>query len=297
MKETAGFESAAALLPPDMRIAALALPEIVRRDAEELRLRAGRPPTASCGQSETPVCRREVTHRDLDTLLETATRASAHTALAGIASGFVTVRGGCRVGLCGEAVMRDGEVRSLRDLSSASVRIPREARGCADGLLSRLGADGLRDTLIISPPGAGKTTLLREMVRRLSDGGARVSLIDERGEVAGVWEGEPVFDVGRRTDVMTGAPKAAAATMLIRAMTPEFLAMDEITSPDDILAAEIAAGCGVSLIATAHAKGADELNVRPLYRRLLALGVFRRAIVVSRTELGRSYTVKELKAE
>lgn len=295
MRDTAGFENAAALLPPDIRAAALALPAEERVRAEELRLRGGQAPALALPEGERPYMPgRTVAPRDLDGLLETATRASAHTALSAVAAGFITVKGGCRVGLCGEAVLRDGQVAGLRRLSSVSVRIPRQARGCADGVWPALLAGGFRDTLLLSPPGAGKTTLLRELVRRLSDGGARVALADERGEVAGVWEGLPMLDVGVRTDIVTGAPKKQAAMMLLRAMTPDILAMDEITSPEDVDAVEAAAGCGVRLLATAHARSADELWRRPVYVRLLELGIFSRFVTISRKDGGRFYAVGEM---
>jgi stage III sporulation protein AA len=293
MKEWDGFTSAAALLPPPMRERAMALGADKRARAEELRLRVGRPASVLLPEGELPFAP-AVTARELDTVLETATRASAHTALTSVASGYVTVRGGCRVGLCGEAAVSCGEVQSLRRLSSLSIRVAREATGCADGVWPYLTRGGFRDTLLLSPPGGGKTTLLRELCRLLSDGGTRVSLIDERGEVAAVWEGEPLFDVGARTDVMTGAPKRAAALMLLRAMSPQVLAMDEITSPEDVEVAALAAGCGVLLLATAHARSVDELRVRPLYRSLLELGVFRRAVVIGRGGTQREYETEDL---
>lgn len=291
MRSGSEFEEAAALLPADIREEALTLPKDVRRRAEELRLRAGREPIVILSDGERALRCRRVAVRDLDSILETATRASAHTALSSVASGFVTVRGGCRVGLCGEAVVKDGSVTGIRRLSAVSLRIPREVRGCADGLVGSLISGGFRDTLIISPPGAGKTTLLRELVRLLSEGGSRVSLIDERGEVAGVWEGVPELDVGRRTDVMTGAPKQEAAVMLIRAMSPEILAADEITSPEDIDAVAVAAGCGVRLLATAHAGGARELLKRPVYAKLMALGVFKKCVIIRKCGAVREYEV------
>ena len=176
MRDSEGFENAAALLPLDMRSDVLALPEGLRAGAEELRLRAGRRLSLAMPEGESPVGKRTVTPRDLDTVLENATRASAHTALESVASGFVTVRGGCRVGLCGETVVREGGVRSIRRLSSLGIRIPRQHRGCAAEVYARLLELGLPDTLIVSPPGAGKTTLLRELVRLVSEGGRRVSL-------------------------------------------------------------------------------------------------------------------------
>ena len=294
MRDNEGFDNAAGLLPQDMRQTLSALPGSARACAEELRLRSGRRPSLLLAEGESPFGDRAVQPRDLDTVLENATRASAHTALECVAAGFVTVRGGCRVGLCGETVVREGGVRSIRRLSSLSIRIPRQHRGCAGEIYARMLELGLPDTLIISPPGAGKTTLLRELVRLASEGGRRVSLIDERAEIAGVWDGSPLFDIGPCTDVMTGAPKPEAAAMLIRAMSPQILAMDEITTPADVEAARLATGCGVKLLATAHAGSARELAARPVYRKLLEDGVFSAAVIIERRGGSRHYRLEEL---
>ncbi|HBR08362.1 MAG TPA: stage III sporulation protein AB [Clostridiales bacterium] len=293
MRSEDGFNRAAALLPQEIRAAAMALPGNVKARAEELRLRAGREVFVCLADGERALGCRKAEVRDLECVLETATRASAHTALSATAAGFVTVRGGCRVGLCGEAVVKGGTVAGIRRLSAVSLRIPREVKGCADAIFDRLTDGGFRDTILVSPPGAGKTTLLRELVRRISENGARVALIDERGEVAGVWEGVPELDVGRRTDVMTGAPKGEAAMMLIRAMTPEILAADEITSPEDVEAMAAAAGCGVRLLATAHAESAGDFASRPIYAGLMALGVFKRVVTIKKRGAVREYEVEE----
>ena len=244
MRGQDSFENAAALMPGDIRDAARALPGGVKAVAEEFRLRTGLPPAVLTQEGERGVVQRAVTVRDLDSLLEAATRASAHTALESVAAGFVTVRGGCRVGLCGTVSESEGRILTIRRLSSAVIRIPREVKGCAGGIYPALTDGGFRDTLIISPPGAGKTTLLRELVRMLSST-YRVGLLDERGEVAGVWEGVPLFNVGPQTDVLTGADKRRGALMLLRSMNPQILAMDEITARGDLDALRTAAGCGV----------------------------------------------------
>lgn len=293
MRDIGAFEKAAALLPPDIRREALALPEPVRDACEELRLRSGRPCAALWTHGEQtfgPALR----PGELDSVLESATRASAHTALAASAAGYVPVRGGLRLELCGEAVVKDGRCAGIRRISSLCLRIPHSVPGCADGVYPALARGGFTDTLIIFPPGAGKTTLLRELVRRLSDAGERVGLADERGEVAGVWESESTFDVGSRTDIMTGAPRADAAMMLLRSMTPQIIAMDEITAAADIDAVLAASGCGVRLLATAHGADAAGIAQRALYGRLLGEGVFRRAVVIERGADGkRRYRVEE----
>ena len=148
--------------------------------------------------------------------------------------------------------------------------------------------------LILSPPGYGKTTFLRECIRQLSDSGKRVSVADERGELAAVHRGVPQFDLGKASDIMSGVPKAQAVMMLLRAMNPQIIAMDEISSPEDVEAAETASGCGVRLIATAHAADKSELYRRPVYKRLLELGVFKNTVVIENRCGRRSYSYEEL---
>lgn len=295
MKTLSGFESAAALLPGEWRAEAMSLPERIKDTAEEFRLRAGRQATVLTREGERPLSERTVTARDLASLLESATRASAHTAMENVASGFVTVRGGCRVGLCGVVSEEAGRVLTLRRLSGAALRIPRQVPGCADGVFAELTRRGFRDTLIVSPPGMGKTTLLRELVRRLSET-HRVSLLDERGEVAGVWDGVPEFDVGAHTDVLTGADKRSGAAMLLRSMNPEILAMDEITARSDLEAVRSGAACGVRILATAHAYTLADMPRRELYREILTMGVFERVVEISADSAGRRYAVREVGA-
>ncbi len=292
---TQEFLRAARLLPPCLRSEVLNLPESATDGAEEIRLRAGRAPSLVISGSEVEILpAHRVTASELQLVLEIATRASAHTYADSIRQGFVTGEGGCRVGLCGTAVTEENRIAGIRRLSSLCIRIPREKRGCADGIIKAL-TDGIfKSTLIVSPPGAGKTTLLRELVRLLSDSGTRISLVDERSEVAGTFEGQPCFDVGARTDVLTGAPKSEGIFLLLRSMAPQLIAFDEITSPEDIEAAETAANCGVTLLATAHGAGIMDLTERALYRRLLDKRIFSRAVIIENIKGKRYYTVEEL---
>lgn len=123
----------------------------------------------------------------------------------------------------------------------------------------------------------------------------RVALADERGEVAALYNGVPQLEVGRRTDVAEGCPKAQGLMLLLRAMNPQVLAVDEITAPEDIKALTAAAGCGVILLATAHGEGRADLERRPLYRPLLEEGLFHRLIHIRREGERRVYTVEELR--
>lgn len=293
------YEDAAAILPNRLRKLALALPEDQRAEAEEFRLRAGRPMTVLLPTGEVPLDA-FVEPEELETLCDLATEFSRYAAAETLREGFLPVRGGFRVGLCGTAVMKDGANTNLKSFSSAVVRIAREQKGIADGLADQLFRDGrFASTLILSPPGGGKTTLLRDLVRQLSEGTAangprRISLIDERGEVAVMYRGEPQMDVGPHTDVLDACPKALGIPIVLRAMNPQIIAVDEITVREDLRAVSMAAGCGVGLLATIHAADLSELEQKPLYRQLLEDRVFHLAVRIVRTETGRAYEVEEL---
>lgn len=299
------LERAAELLPREMRYAVLKLPLQQRAEAEEIRMRAGRGLTICGPTGEYPIVNGQgltVSQSDLRYVLEIATQASAHSALEQIKHGFFTVQGGHRIGLCGTAVMKEGEIANLRELSSLSIRIAKQVPGIGIPVAEQLWEERkFCSTLIISPPGGGKTTLLRDLICCLSDGAEekgipalRVGLADERGEVAAMYGGQPQMRVGLRTDVLDGCPKAAGMLLLLRGMNPQILAADEITSPEDCGALELAANCGVALLATAHSTNRTELLRRPVYRKLLSRGIFQRLVVISMEGGKRTYKVEDL---
>ena len=293
------YRAAAAILPSRLRAAAVAVPEREQAVAEEIRLRAGQLMTILLPDGETPTDAL-IEPEDLETLCDIATEFSRYAAAETLREGFLTVRGGFRIGLCGAAVMKDGANTNLKYLSSAAIRIGRERKGIAEKIMPQLFRDGqFVNTLILSPPGGGKTTLLRDCIRLLSSGvpdyGARrVALIDERGEVAAMLRGQAQLDVGPYTDVLDACPKALGVPIVLRAMNPQIVAVDEITVPEDLRAMSMAAGCGVGLLATVHASDAAELSEKPLYRDLLERRVFRQAVRIIRDADGRRYEAEEL---
>ena len=295
------FQQALACMPPRLRRPLSRLTPKDQAECEEFRLRTGQPLCWVGPEGARPVLEAgvpiPVEQEELRCAVELATQASFHTALEQLCNGFLPLPGGHRMGLCGSAVVRDGRLINLRELSSLSVRIARQVPGVADSLIPRLmGANGLENTLILAPPGQGKTTLLRDLIRGLSSSPYefRVGLADERGEVASLSNGRPQMDIGEHTDVMDGCPKHLALLMLLRGLNPQVLATDEITAPEDVESMLTAAGCGVSLLATAHGSEVADLGRRPVYRRLLEQGLFRRAILIDRQEGRRSYRVEVL---
>jgi stage III sporulation protein AA len=204
--------------------------------------------------------------------------------------GFVTVAGGHRVGLVGKAVVENGRVRHLRDIAGFNVRIARERPGAAKGVLPLLLTGGrLLSTMIVSPPQCGKTTLLRDLVRMVSNGvpelglcPRKVGVVDERSEIAGCVRGVPTLDVGVRTDVLDGCPKAEGMMMMIRAMSPEVLVTDELGRREDALAVQEAAGAGVVLLVTAHGQDLNDVARRPVLSAIVQSGAFDRFVVLSR---------------
>ena len=263
------------------------------RDGEELRLRIGRTPQLLKAGREQPFSDSVVTNAVLQRVLEKATGASLHAVTDALREGYISYRG-LRIGVCGVASAKGGGFEGFRAVSSLAIRIPHEQRGVCETVWPRLFPSGYQNTLIVSPPGFGKTTFLREMIRCLSEEGRRVAVVDERNELSAS-DGEGAqFDLGPCSDVLVGISKQRACSMLLRGMNPQILAMDEISEESDLYTVRQTIGCGVGLLATAHASSAEDLTKRSLYRELLREQVFAKLVVISLENDQRQFAVQAL---
>jgi stage III sporulation protein AA len=269
---------------------------------EEVRIRAGRPLQVVLSQGDAfitsdgmpsadPQLGCQVDPDDLQRTFQLMAKGSVYAWEDEVRSGFLTLQGGHRVGLAGRAVTEHGAIRTLKQVASLNIRIAREVTGSASTLLPRLLTNGrLCSTLLISPPQAGKTTILRDLVRQVSTGvprlalkGLKVGLVDERSEVAGCSGGVPQRDVGPRTDVLDACPKAEGLIMLIRSMSPQVVAVDEIGRPEDAKAVMEALHAGVTVLATAHGQDLADVARRPALAELITVGAFERAVILGRS--------------
>ena len=185
--------------------------------------------------------------------------------------GFITIGNGIRVGICGTAVMKDGEISHIKDISTLSFRIPREVIGCSDELLKLV--HPMSGVLICGAPCSGKTTLIRDMARVLSQR-YRVTLIDERGELSASRGGAAGYDIGF-SDVYLNMPKGEGIIRAVRSLAPHLIVCDELGGEQELESIRYAIRCGAAFIATVHAADLDDLRARPAVRNLLNAGAFR----------------------
>ena len=174
-----------------------------------------------------------------------------------------------------------------------NIRLAHQIPGCADRVMPFIQKkDWISHTLILSPPRCGKTTLLRDIIRQISNGrqgipGKTVGVVDERSELAGCYQGIPQNDLGIRTDVLDGCPKAEGMKMLIRSMSPVVVAVDELGREEDFRAVEDVIHCGCKLITTAHGNSLEDIMEQPLFRKLGEMKIFERYIILGRGKKAR----------
>ncbi|MCD7982241.1 MAG: stage III sporulation protein AA [Clostridiales bacterium] len=211
--------------------------------------------------------------------------------------GFLTVEGGHRIGISGQVLAEEGRIRRIYPVSYLNIRIAAEHKGCAESVFPYLyKQNDFYSTLILSAPGVGKTTLLRDVVRLASDGakgfsGKKVCLVDERSEIAGCIRGVPQNEIGMRTDVLDGCPKAEGMMLMVRSMSPEILAVDEIGGEEDLKALRYALRCGCRAVGTIHSRDLTELRDKPGWRSCLEEKLFSRYVVLNSAVGVRTYHI------
>lgn len=283
-------------LPEKIKIPIMELPRQIRKELEEIRIRAYGSIHILSGSQEITVGLKNdapITGADLETILNNLLDYSYYAYEEELAKGYLTISGGHRIGVCGRAVVDRGRISLIKDISSLNLRRSREIIGAAEPVLPHVLSQDhkLLNTLIISPPKCGKTTLLRDLVRLLSCRGFKVGVCDERSEIAGIRMGKPSYDLGPRTDVMDGCPKAEGMTMLIRAMSPDVVVTDEIGRQADVEAIQNAICSGVNILTTIHGKSYEDTRTSEI-GDLIEKKIFRRLIFL--TDQPRTGTIREV---
>ncbi len=252
---------------------------------QEIRLRVGGEPVLICKDKHIRV-HRAVMKEDLSFCINTASRYSPWSSQT-ISSGYITVQGGHRIGICGAVVSNNGSAINIRDVSSLCIRIARQFPGIGKAASAIKG-----NILILGRPGAGKSTLLRDIIRCKSQMGSVVCVVDERQEIFPCIEGLSCFECGENTDILSGCSKAEGINMAIRAMNPHIIAVDEITAKSDCEALMNAGWCGISLLATAHAANSDDLFKRPVYKPLVDSKLFNTLLILQMDKSWRAERVQ-----
>lgn len=258
---------------------------------QEIRLRIGQPLIIVSNNEEFMLpmdvhVKHIVTKEEIRETLDYISNYSLYAFENEMKQGFITIEGGHRVGLTGKVMIEGSKIKNIQYVSSINLRVAHEILGCADAVLPYITFDKqMCHTLVISPPRCGKTTLLRDLVRQVSNGnkyvkGCTVGVVDERSELGGCFMGVAQNQMGMRTDILDCCPKAEGMIMLIRSMSPQVIAVDEIGSAEDVHAIEYAMHCGCKMLASVHGASMEEIRNKPVLNRLILEKRFERYIIL-----------------
>lgn len=256
----------------------------ILNNATELRLRVGQNMYIKLTSNEYIRTNIIIGERHIESILKNISDNSIYTIQDELNLGYVTIEGGHRIGVAGEIVFSNGNIKNVKNISSMNIRIARQIIGSADKIMPYIldnKEKKLRNTLIVSPPGCGKTTVLRDIIRQLSIYGFDVGVVDERGEIASMHKAKTFLDLGPRTDVISYTPKEIGINMLLRSMSPEVIATDEIGSKSDVNAIKQAAQSGVYLLFTMHGSTIEDIRAKENISDLIENGYFDNIIILS----------------
>ena len=248
---------------------------------EEIRIRVSKPIILKLANKEI-IVEYIVTTQDILEIVEKITENSMYSYQQQICSGYITLKGGHRVGISGNVVMEENKVINVNYIYSLNFRIARQIIGVAEKVVSEvMKNDEISNTLIISKPGAGKTTILRDLIRIISKT-KTVGVVDERGEIAAMYKNEPQNDLGIKVDILSNISKSLGIKMLVRSMAPDVIVADEIGTKEDIEAIKYAVTSGVKGIFTAHANNIEDVKKSPILKELLNLNLIEKIIILDK---------------
>lgn len=289
------FDSALYGICPGLRCVLEKLPEKIKAQTQEVRIRANKPVMLTTYNEQLFVKKTGdisylpgqsalyATSQDVAECFTRLCNFSVHTHHEEIKQGFIIMKGGHRAGVCGTVVAEGQNIFSQRQINSINIRIAKEIRGCASGITHLHKQGGI---LLAGGPGSGKTTVLRDLIRQLSsgEGGSflKVAVIDTRGELAAVYGGEAQNDIGLCTDIITGCPKPQGIQMALRTMSPDIIAFDEIGTLEEVEAVEESLNSGATIITSIHAGSLKELIMRKQARRLFQSGAISNVVMLSK---------------
>ena len=287
------FSNAISLLPDKYKTILSSIPEIKAKEIKEIRFRSGGAVTLNTkdevwyltqgGKLTTVYCDNLLRsdEKDMYEIVFMLSRRSLHTYQDMIAKGFLPLKGGCKAGIGGRAVIRNGEVYSVSSFNSVNIRVSREFYGCSRDVLNAV--KDCKSYLIIGQPLSGKTTLLRDLCRYYSGKDAitplKTVVIDERDEIASLSFGCGAY-IGEHTDVLTLYPKAVGTEIAVRTLSPDIIVLDEIGGDDEAKALLSAMNSGVDFIATAHGNSYEDVMRRPNIKTLINAGAFKKVVVL-----------------
>lgn len=229
-------------------------------DICEIRLRAGLPVVLETVRGRA-VLERRPSPDEISECIKSFCHYSLHSFERELKEGYVTLKGGHRAGFCGSAVIKNGELETIKNISSINIRIAREIKGCAEQLKNIVFSENFRGLLIAGKPMSGKTTVLRDLCRMIGNE-HKLAVIDTRSEIAASYEGVPRNDVGIFTDVLDGYGKQEGIEIATRVLSPEYIACDELTGETEY--ADLCLNSGVKIIFTAHCDAMEQAKKLPV---------------------------------